>query len=161
MRTVIRVFLVVALVAALLLPMLPVSKYQLHVANLIVVNAILAMSLDLLFGYLGQMSLAHAGFYGVGAYAAALLTLNGVSFWIATPSAMVVCAALGALLGLPAMRLTGFYLAMATMSFGIILSTLFVQSVDLTGGPNGLLGIAPPSFFGTELIGPVRGVVGN
>ncbi len=143
-------------------PVLPLSKYQLHLANLIAVSAILAMSLDLLFGYLGQMSLAHAGFYGVGAYAAALMTLHGIaSFWIATPIAMAACALLGIFLGLPAMRLTGFYLAMATMSFGIILSTLFVQSVGITGGPNGLPGIPSPQLFGTELIGPVHGVAGN
>jgi branched-chain amino acid transport system permease protein len=144
------------------LPLLPLTKYQLHLANLIVISAILAMSLDLLFGYLGQMSLAHAAFYGVGAYAAALLTSHGImSFWLATPVAMIVCGLLGVVLGLPALRLTGFYLAMATMAFGIILSTLFVQSVDVTGGPNGLLGINPPQFFGTDLIGPQKGIVGN
>jgi branched-chain amino acid transport system permease protein len=108
------------------------------------------------------MSLAHAGFYGVGAYAAALLTSHGImSFWLATPVAMIVCGLLGVVLGLPALRLTGFYLAMATMAFGIILSTLFVQSVGITGGPNGLLGINPPQFFGTDLIGPQKGIAGN
>ncbi|OJU05839.1 MAG: hypothetical protein BGN87_01730 [Rhizobiales bacterium 65-79] len=159
MKTVATAVLVVLLFS---LPLLPLTKYQLHLANLIAISAILAMSLDLLFGYLGQMSLAHAGFYGVGAYAAALLTTHGImSFWLATPVAMVVCGLVGVLLGLPALRLTGFYLAMATMAFGIILSTLFVQSVDLTGGPNGLLGINPPQFFGTDLIGPQKGIVGN
>lgn len=143
-------------------PLLPLSKYQLYLVNLIAVSSILAMSLDLLFGYLGQMSLAHAAFYGVGAYTSALLTLHGIMpFWLATPASMVVCAALGVILGFPALRLTGFYLAMATMSFGIILSTLFVQSVDITGGPNGLLNIQPPTFFGTELIAPLRGITGN
>lgn len=144
------------------LPLLPLTKYQLHLANLIAIAAILAMSLDLLFGYLGQMSLAHAGFYGVGAYTAAVLTVNGImSFWLATPVAMIVCGLLGVVLGLPVLRLTGFYLAMATMAFGIILSTLFVQSVGITGGPNGLLGINPPQFFGTDLIGPQKGITGN
>jgi ABC-type branched-subunit amino acid transport system ATPase component/ABC-type branched-subunit amino acid transport system permease subunit len=159
----VRLFFAAALLALLFsLPLLPLSKYQLHIANLVAVSAILAMSLDLLFGFLGQMSLAHASFYGVGAYVASLLTINGIlPFWVATPVAMLACAALGALLGAPAMRLTGFYLAMATMSFGIIMSTLFVQSVSITGGPNGLLDIPPPQFLGTELIGPQRGVIGN
>src|SRR4051794_32020025 len=104
------------LVLLFCLPLLPLGKYQLHIANLVAVSAILAMSLDLLFGFLGQMSLAHASFYGVGAYVASLLTIHGiVPFWVATPVAMVACAVLGALLGAPAMRLTGFYLAMATM----------------------------------------------
>lgn len=154
-------------VAALLvllfcLPLLPLSKYQLHIINLVAVSAILAMSLDLLFGFLGQLSLAHASFYGVGAYVASLLTISGdLPFWGATPVAMVACAVLGALLGAPAMRLTGFYLAMATMAFGVIVSTLLVQSVSITGGPNGLPEIPPPQLFGIELIGPQRGVIGN
>lgn len=161
--TVLKVAGAAALLALLLaVPVLPLTKYQLHIVNLIAVAAILAMSLDLLFGYLGQMSLAHAAFYGVGAYTAALLTLHGIlPFWAATLVAMAVCGLLGALLGTPAMRLTGFYLAMATMSFGIILSTLFVQSVGITGGPNGLLNIPPPEFLGTEIIGPQRGYAGN
>ena len=162
MRTVRFVALAALVVLLAAIPLLPLSKYHLHVINLILVSAILAMSLDLLFGYLGQMSLAHASFYGVGAYAAALLTLHEIMpFWVATPAAMLVCGALGIVLGAPAMRLTGFYLAMATMSFGIILSTLFVQSVSITGGPNGLLNIQPPQFFGVELIGPQRGIAGN
>jgi ABC-type branched-subunit amino acid transport system ATPase component/ABC-type branched-subunit amino acid transport system permease subunit len=162
MRYVLPIAAIVVLLGALALPFMPLSKYELHVANLIIIAAILAMSLDLLFGYLGQMTLAHAGFYGLGAYTAGLLTVNGIlPFWLATPAAMGLSAAVGGLLGWPAMRLTGFYLAMATMSFGIILSSLFVQSVGLTGGPNGLLGIEPPQFFGTELIGPVRGLHGN
>ncbi len=163
MRLVLRALLVIVLLVVLALPVLPgLSKYDLHVANLIVVSAILAMSLDLMFGYLGQMSLAHAGFYGLGAYAASLLTVNGwLPFWLATPAAMLLCAALGVLLGLPTMRLTGFYLAMATMSFGIIVSSMFVQSVGITGGPNGLMGIEPPTFFGAELTGPAHGISGN
>ena len=153
------VLLIALLFAA---PLLPLTKFQLYLINLIAVSSLLAMSLDLLFGFLGQMSLAHAAFYGVGAYASALLTIHGIlPFWLAVPAAMLVCAALGVVLGAPALRLTGFYLAMATMCFGIILSTVFVQAVDITGGPNGLLNIAPPTFFGTELIAPVRGVSGN
>jgi ABC-type branched-subunit amino acid transport system ATPase component/ABC-type branched-subunit amino acid transport system permease subunit len=154
------IILLVAVLATV--PFLPLTKYQLHLINLIAISSILAMSLDLLFGYLGQMSLAHASFYGIGAYVSALLTTHGiVPFWIAMPIAMVVCAGFGFVLGIPTMRLTGFYLAMATMSFSIIMSTLFVQSVDITGGPNGLLNIPPPRFFGTELIGPQRGLFGN
>src|SRR6185437_11607981 len=99
MRTVRFVALAGLVVLLAVIPLLPLSKYHLHVINLIFVSAIMAMSLDLLFGYLGQMSLAHASFYGVGAYAAALLTLHEiVPFWIATPAAMLVCGALGILL---------------------------------------------------------------
>lgn len=158
-----KIACVVALIAAFAaLPFLPLSKYQLHLVNLIAISGILAMSLDLLFGYLGQMSLAHASFYGIGAYVSALLTMHGIApFWLAMPIAMAVCAGFGFLIGIPTMRLTGFYLAMATMSFSIIMSTLFVQSVDITGGPNGLLNIPPPHFFGTELIGPQRGFHAN
>lgn len=149
------------IVLLLAIPLMPLTKYQLHLINLIVISGILAMSLDLLFGFLGQMSLAHASFYGIGAYASALLTIHGIPFWIAAPLAMVLCGAVGFGVGIPTMRLTGFYLAMATMSFSIIMSTLFVQSVDITGGPNGLLNIPSPRFFGTELFGPQRGVSGN
>jgi branched-chain amino acid transport system permease protein len=152
--------ILVAVLAAV--PFTPLTKYQLHLINLIMISGILAMSLDLLFGFLGQMSLAHASFYGIGAYVSALLTMHSiVPFWIAMPIAMAVCAGFGFVLGIPTMRLTGFYLAMATMSFSIIMSTLFVQSVDITGGPNGLLNIPAPRFFGTELIGPQRGFISN
>lgn len=163
MRPATRTILGIVVIALLLaVPILPLSKYDLHIVNLVAVAAVLAMSLDLMFGYLGQMSLAHAAFYGLGAYAAGLLTSTGIlPFWAATLAAMALCGAVGVVLGAPAMRLTGFYLAMATMSFGIIMSTLFVQSVDITGGPNGLMNIPPPQILGVEMIGPQRGYAGN
>lgn len=146
----------------LLIPFLPLGRYAFHVINLIALAAMLAMSLDLFFGYLGQMSLAHASFYGIGAYTAALLTAHGIaSFWVATPIAMLVCAAIGAVIGVPTLRLTGFYLAMATLGLAVITNTLMVQSVWLTGGPNGLLGISPPTLFGGGLTGPKAGLAGN
>lgn len=105
---------------------------------------ILIASLNLVIGYCGQISLGHAGFFGLGAYASGILSAKyGITPWLGMPAA-AVAGALGAfVIGLPALRLHGHYLAMATLGFNAILVVLFNELIPWTGGPNGLLGVEP------------------
>lgn len=133
-------------------PFVVPNAYWISLANLALINLVLIASLNLLMGYGGQISLAHAGFFGLGAYASGILNVRyGVPPWAGLPAAAVV-AGLGALLiGIPALRMRGHYLAMATLGWNAILVVFFTQLVGLTGGPNGLLGVEPFSVFGHAL----------
>jgi len=91
----------------------------------------------------------HVGFYAIGAYTVAILTLKGVSFWIALPLAGLIAGAIGLLLSLPALRVSGPYLAMVTIAFAFIVQHLSIEWRELTGGSNGLMGLPPPSIAGT------------
>src|SRR5205085_2935570 len=100
-------------------------------------------------GLNGQISLGHAGLYAIGAYAAALgATRLGLGFWTALPLAVVITAAVGAGLALTGLRLSGPYLAMVTIAFGIIVEGALVEWVALTGGPGGIFDIPRPALGG-------------
>lgn len=111
--------------------------------------AILSLSLNLIAGYTGLLSLCHAAFYGIGAYTTAiLLTRFSMSFWLALPFSGVVAALFGALIGVPTLRLRGDYLAIATLGFGEIVKNVLINWDSLTGGPNGITNIPVPSILG-------------
>lgn len=126
-----------------------------YVVSLVVsffINLILIASLNTLIGYSGQISLSHAGFFGLGAYASGIISAKfGLSAWIGLPTACVIAGISALVIGLPALRLRGHYLAMATLGFNAILTVMFNQLVSWTGGPNGLLGVKPFVFFGIPL----------
>ncbi|MEN6439865.1 MAG: branched-chain amino acid ABC transporter permease [Syntrophobacter sp.] len=104
--------------------------------------SLVSIGLSLLMGYAGQISLAQAAFFGIGAYTSGILTSKfGVNPWIAMPAGMVVCAAVAWLVGMPALRLKGHYLAMATLGFGVIVNIVFAEEVNWTGGPSGMVDI--------------------
>lgn len=122
------------------------SSYPIYLLSLAMINVISALGLNLLAGNTGQISLCHSSFMAIGAYVASLLTLNfGLPFWIAIPLATVVAAALGALLGLPASRLGGIYLALATLGFLQIVQIVIEEMAVYTGGVRGLK-VPTPSF---------------
>ncbi len=126
--------LVAAVAAAFLLP-----NYYLYLLGLSGVWAIAALGLNLLTGYAGQISIGHAGFVAIGAYTAALLQGKaGVPFLLALPAAGLVSAGVGVLLGLPALRLSGPYLAIATLGFVVAVEQVFDKWSTLTGGFQGL-----------------------
>jgi len=130
------------------------AAYVLHLAILAGIYIILTLSLNLIIGYAGQVSLGHAAFYGIGAYASALVSLH----WHFPFPAAVLAAILGAglcgfALGLPTLRLKEDYLAIVTLGFGVIVDLVFLN-LDITGGPDGLPGIPPPSFSGLSLREP-------
>jgi branched-chain amino acid transport system permease protein len=124
------------------------AAYLLHLAILAGIYIILTISLNLIIGYAGQVSLGHAAFYGIGAYTSALVSLNWhFPFPLAALSAMVVAGACGLALGLPTLRLKEDYLAIVTLGFGVIVDLVFLN-LEITGGPDGLGGIPAPGFLG-------------
>ncbi|MDA0984066.1 MAG: branched-chain amino acid ABC transporter permease, partial [Proteobacteria bacterium] len=133
-------------------PWLAPNNYILNLGTLFLTNLLLVASLNLLMGYSGQISLAHAAFYGLGAYVSGVLGAKyGVSPWLGTPAALVSAGLVALLVGWPTLRLRGHYLAMATLGFNAIASVLFVELHNLTGGPNGLVNIPPYVLFGWSL----------
>ena len=122
-----------------ILPLQVSSPYYLHLLVTIAIFSILTLGLDVVFGYTGEVSIGHASLLGVGAYVAGTLSMHfGIGFWPALPLAIVVTAAFGALLALPALRVTGPYLAMVTLAFGTIVQILINEMVDVTNGPLGI-----------------------
>jgi branched-chain amino acid transport system ATP-binding protein len=123
--------------------------YAPFVLAMVALTAIVGVGLNILVGLTGQISLGHVGFYAIGAYTVAILTLKGVSFWIALPLAGLIAGAIGLLLSLPALRVSGPYLAMVTIAFAFIVQHLSIEWRELTGGSNGLMSLPPPSIGGT------------
>ena len=141
----------------LAIPLLGFNDYVVSLGTSFLINLILIGSLNVLIGYCGQISLGHAGFYGLGAYAAGILSAKlGLNPWLGLPAACVVSAIASLVIGIPALRLKGHYLAMATLGFNAILSVLFDQLVPWTGGPNGLLGVKPLALAGFVLSNQAR-----
>jgi len=122
--------------------------YAPFVLALVALTAVVGVGLNILVGLTGQVSLGHVGFYAIGAYTAAILTIKGVDFWIAFPLAGIVAGAIGFALALPALRVTGPYLAMVTIAFAFIVQHGATEWRDLTGGANGLMNLKPPMLGG-------------
>jgi branched-chain amino acid transport system permease protein len=115
------------------------------------IYCLITIGLSLLMGYAGQMSLCQAAFYGIGAYVSGILTAKyGLNPWLCMGIGMIISALVALLVGQPSLKLKGYYLAMATMAFGIIVFIIFSEEVDLTGGPDGMTGIPGLSLFGFE-----------
>ena len=146
------IYLVLAGFAALaMFPVLVPNPYYVHLVETILIYAILLFGLDIVVGYTGQVSLGHAGLFGVGSYTAGALFFKlGMPFFVAVPAAIGLTAVFGALLALPALRVTGPYLAMVTLAFGTIIQILINEMTFLTEGPIGLK-VAKPVFFGHKL----------
>ena len=138
-------FYVFLLVLALLLPWLITNRYHFQIVIMGCLFSIATLSMNLILGYTGQASLAHAGFFGIGAYGVALLTKGGLSFWLALPLSALLAAGIGFLIGLPTLRTRGSYFAISTMCFGVIISIVAGNWIELTGGYNGIVGIPLPN----------------
>jgi len=124
------------------LPVLLPSNYYLGIMIFIGLNALAAMGLCLLMGYAGQISLGHAAFFGLGAYTSGILSASyGLSPWLSMAIAVPATAGLAFALGVPILRLQGYYLAVATLGMGIIVYLVFMNWTSLTGGPSGLSSI--------------------
>ena len=122
--------------------------YTHFILALVALTAVVGVGLNVLLGLAGQVSLGHVGFYAIGAYTAAILTLKGVSSWLALPIAGLVAGGIGAVLALPALRVSGPYLAMVTIAFAFIVQHGTIEWKNLTGGQNGLMGLVPPAIGG-------------
>ena len=134
------------------IPLLTANTYYLYLAMTIGILVVVTTGLNVLAGLTGQISLGHAGLYAIGAYAAALgATRLGLGLVTALPLAIGLGAAVGTVLALAALRLSGPYLAMVTIAFGIIVEGALVEWVALTGGPGGIFDIPRPSVAGVPL----------
>lgn len=144
-----KVLLPALLVLLLVLPFVVTNSYLLHICITVCIYITLALSLNLITGYAGQLVLGHAAFYGIGAYTGALLMLKfHINFFAALAASAVVTGIFGFLLCIPALRLRGDYLAIVTLGFGEITRLVFVNWKAVTRGPAGLPGIPAPQFFG-------------
>ena len=138
----------------LALPLLMPNPYYLRVLTVMLVFGTLALSLNLVAGFAGIVSLGQAAFYGIGAYASALLTTElGWPVWLAFPAAAAITGLSGVAFAWPVMRLRGHYIAMGTLGMAGIVWMVMVNWVDLTRGPMGIRAIPIPVVFGAELGG--------
>ena len=125
------------LAATLLAAPLFAGEYVLSQLHFVCIYAIVGFGLMLLVGYTGQISLGHAAFLAVGAYTEALMQAGGVPFFVSLPCAALVSASVGIIVGLPALRLKGIYLAIATLAFNVIVEEIITRWESLTGGNAG------------------------
>ncbi|WP_310386268.1 branched-chain amino acid ABC transporter ATP-binding protein/permease [Roseateles sp.] len=142
---------VLAVLALAAFPLVVHNPYYVHLVETILIYAIVLFGLDIVVGYTGQVSLGHAGLFGIGAYTAGVLVFQlGASLWVTLPASIAVTALFGALLALPALRVSGPYLAMVTLAFGTIIQILINEMSFLTEGPMGIK-LAKPALFGHKL----------
>lgn len=129
---------IVALVALLLVAPSFLNAYRIFVLALVMVYALGVHGFQVLIGWSGQIGLAHAGFFGLGAYGTAILMTEwGINFFVATMLVGLLAAGLGAIVGWPAVQLRGFFLAIATLAFGELLVRAFAEARSITGGGTG------------------------
>jgi branched-chain amino acid transport system permease protein len=146
---------VLALVMAIV-PLIAPSAFYLRVAALVWIFALAALGLTILMGYAGQVSLGHAGFLGVGAYGVAIgPTHLGLSPLLSLFLAAALSGVIAYLVGRPILRLKGYYLAIATLGFGLILALIFQSESAVTGGPDGMA-VARLTVFGWRIAGAVQ-----
>lgn len=132
----------------LLVPLFDHNPYHIDVLSNIGIFVLLAIGLNVVVGFAGLLNLGYAAFFAIGAYTYAILNIYfGVSFWLGIPVSGIISAIFGFLLGTPAIRVRGDYLAIVTLGFGEIIRIVFNNLDTITGGPNGILGIAHPVFF--------------
>ncbi len=145
------------LTAALVVyPLVEDNPYTLGLTNLIAINAIVVLGLNLFIGYAGQISLGHAAFFGLGAYGSAIATgPAGLGPWPAMALVALLVGLVALIIGIPVLRLSGHYLAMATLGFNFVIHTVLLEWDEVTGGPSGFSGIPSLGFgeflFDTEI----------
>jgi len=134
-------------IIGLILPLV-VGEFWVHVAVEILILGLFAMSFNMIFGYMGQLSFGHAAYYGVGAYATGLLMVKAsLPLPVGLVASMVTAGICALIIGYFCVRLTGIYFAILTLAFGQMLYYIIFQWYSFTGGDNGLLGINPPQLL--------------
>ena len=142
---------VVGMALLVVFPLAVDNPYYIHLLETIMIYAILLFGLDIVVGYTGQVSLGHAGLFGIGAYSAGVFVVKlGAPLLVTLGAAIGITAFFGALLALPALRVTGPYLAMVTLAFGTIIQILINEMTFLTEGPMGIK-LAKPMLLGHKL----------
>ncbi|SEQ88952.1 branched-chain amino acid transport system permease protein [Amphritea atlantica] len=144
-------WLIAAIIVVMMIWPFMVSRGSVDLATLTLIYIMLGLGLNIVVGLAGLLDLGFVAFYAVGAYTYALLSQYfGMSFWACLPISAGLAATFGFLLGFPVLRLRGDYLAIVTLGFGEIIRILLNNWTSLTGGPNGISGIAKPTLFGLE-----------
>lgn len=136
-----RTYGVVLIVAAVVvaLPFAVTSTFYLRIGALVFIFSLAVLGINLLMGFAGQVSLGHAGFFGIGAYAVAVLPTHfAVPSWIALIVGVIVAGLLAFVIGRPILKLKGHYLAVATLGMGILIAMVFTNEARFTGGPDGM-----------------------
>ena len=127
-------------------------NYLLHILIMINIYVILTLSLNLLVGYTGLLSLCHAAFYGIGAYVTTLLMMKtGLNFSAALMASVITSALISLIISLPSLRLKGDYFVLASLGFQIIVFSILYNWIDITQGPYGIPGIPQPVIFGLKI----------
>lgn len=147
-------FLLALVAVMLIIPVFASSNYMLRVISLVWIMAIAAVGLHILMGLAGQISLGHAGFFGIGAYATAVLPHSlGWPVSLAVGAGLLVSAGIAYLVGKPILRLKGHYLAIATLGFSLLVGLIITSEAAVTGGPDGM-SVAPLAFGAFEMYSP-------
>ncbi len=142
----------VLIIVFIVLPFLVPSSYVRNLLVLAGIFALLALSTDLVLGYIGQLTLGQSAFFGVGAYASAIIAKElGIPFWISIIGAIVIAGVLGYFIGFISLRLRGGYFAITTLAFAQIMKLIANNWIELTRGPMGYTKIPSPSIFGLEI----------
>ena len=151
MRKLLAAAVLLGVISLAAYPQVAQNAYYIHLVETIMIYAVLLFGLDIVVGYTGQVSLGHAGLFGIGSYVAgALLFKLGVPFLLAVSASIAITACFGAVLALPALRVTGPYLAMVTLAFGTIIQILINEMTFLTEGPLGIK-VPKPTMLGHKL----------
>lgn len=145
-------FIIINIIAILSIILFVKNEYYISLGVYIIFNAINASCLNVLLGYAGVVSLGQAAFFGIGAYSLGVLTVHfGINPYLAVLVGVLVAALIAFVVGYPALKLHGHYLAMATLGFGMIIYICFNEMDFITGGPSGLTGIMNLPFLGIDL----------
>jgi branched-chain amino acid transport system permease protein len=124
------------------------NRYAQDVATNVLIYICLGLGLNVVVGLAGMLDLGYIAFYGVGAYTYALMNIHfGLAFWLCLPLAALLAMIAGSLIGYPTLRMRGDYLAIVTLGFGEIVRIILNNWMSLTNGPNGILGVKPPTFL--------------
>jgi branched-chain amino acid transport system permease protein len=146
---------IVLSVVVALLPLVLPSTFYFRIVAIVFINALAVLGLNLLMGFAGQVSLGHAGFFGIGAYAVALgPTYLGLPSWLSLLCGVAFATLLAFVVGRPILRLRGYYLAVATLGMGVLIAMVVSNEATLTGGPNGMP-VPRLVIFGWRATGPV------
>jgi len=142
------------LIILLFVPLIIKSSYTIHLFIMAIIFSILTMGLNIISGYMGAISIGHAAFYGIGAYASAILTKNfEVPFFLSMCMAIIITGLFGLFLAIPSLKLRSSYLVITTIAFGKIINLIMVNAIWLTRGPLGIMSIPNPKFniFGIRI----------
>ena len=147
-----NIALAIIFLILIITPIFDRAPYHIFVLNMVAINIILVMALNFILGFAGQVFLGTVGFYAIACYSTSLLTVNyGLSFWQAVPFTIIVTSILSLILGLPTLKLKGFYLALMSSGFIYIVLDILRNWKSFTGGVWGIMGIPRP-FIGTTLV---------